>query len=244
MKLSAADRRRRVLEGVRALSFDCYGTLVDWERGLTELFAWWSADHGLDADAEELLPLFARFESEHQGTSPTSPYRRILERVMTSLAAELGVDLAAGEEAALADSLPRWPLFPDTVDFLRRARKTYLLAVISNVDDDLFAATRERLEVDLDVVVTAQSVGAYKPSPAGFHRCLELLQQRGIGREQVLHVAQSLYHDHLPAKRLGLRTCWVDRRAGKAGFGATSPPDEDVRPDLRVESLAELAAMV
>lgn len=233
------------IDHVRALSFDCYGTLVDWEAGLTRFFGEWTRRHALEIDSEGLLPRFAAHESRLEESSPAVSYRRILEGVLEGLASELGVALAPGEASTLPDSLRDWPLFPDTVPFLRQAReRVAALAVISNVDDELFVVTRGHLEVDFDVVVTAQSVGAYKPSPAGFHRCLELLRRRGIEPGEVLHVAQSLYHDHLPAKRIGLRTCWVDRRQGREGWGATPEPPEAVRPDYRVQSLAALATML
>jgi len=232
------------IEHVRALSFDCYGTLVDWESGLVRFFGEWIRRHGLDVEPEAMLPRFSAHETRLEESSPTAPYRQVLEGVLEGLALELGVTLSSGEAATLPESLRDWPLFPDSEPFLRRAREKRTLAMISNVDDELFAATRERLGVVFDVVVTAESVGAYKPSPAGFRRCLELLGRRGIESREVLHVAQSLYHDHVPAKRLGLRTCWVDRRAGRDGWGATPPPPETVQPDVRVVSLADLATML
>jgi 2-haloacid dehalogenase len=151
----------------------------------------------------------------------------------------LGFESSAAERAAFAGSVGAWPPFPDTVPSLRAMAERYRLAVVSNVDDDLFAGSAARLGVRFDEVVTAEQVGSYKPSPAHFH---EVLERLGVPRERVLHVAQSLYHDIAPAGELGIRSVWVNRRAGQEGSGATAP--SEARPDLEVLDLRTLVGLM
>jgi len=229
-----------------ALTFDCYGTLIDWERGiLTALRAALEGDRrGASAGPapeealppdERLLELYARIEPSIQAGA-FRPYREILEDVVRTLGRELG--LTVGDEAAarFGASVGAWPPFPDSGESLSRLSARYRLAIVSNVDDDLFAGSAAALGIDFDEVVTAQQVGSYKPSPAHFH---EVLKRLDLPKERVLHVAQSLFHDIGPARELGFTTVWVNRRAGKAGGGATAPstatPDFEV-PDLRALS--------
>jgi 2-haloacid dehalogenase len=222
----------------RILTFDCYGTLVDWETGILEALRAVCRRHGLSPSDHRLLDLFARAEVPTDGM-PFMPYREILTRTMRRIARDLGVTPTPSDATALADSLPGWSPFPDTVPSLRSLARRVDLGIISNVDDDLFAGTARALEVEFDWVVTAQQVGTYKPSRNNFLRALDR-----IGRpwDEVLHVAQSLYHDIAPAKSLGLHTVWVNRRAGKPGGGAT--PAASVTPDLEVPDLATLARLV
>jgi 2-haloacid dehalogenase len=208
-----------------ALTFDCYGTLIDWETGLLGALR-----EIAEADDDRLLSRFAEAERAIEA-GPYRSYREVLREVLRRIAP------ADTERDALARSLPDWPVFPDTVASLEALRRRYRLAIVSNVDDDLFAGTARHLRVPFDAVVTAQQVGSYKPAPAHFHRVLERLS---LPREKVLHVAQSRYHDIAPAKALGWSTVWVNRRAGRAGSGAT-PPQEAIA-DLEVPDLATLVA--
>lgn len=211
-----------------ALTFDCYGTLIDWETGLLR------ALRGIVStrdDDERLLRLFAEAEGAIEA-GPYLPYREVLAQVVERIA-------AAPDREALARSVPDWPAFADTVPSLQALKRRYRLAIVSNVDDDLFAGTERRLGVPFDAVVTAQQVGSYKPAPAHFHRVLEKLS---LPKEKVLHVAQSRYHDIAPAKALGWSAVWVNRRAGRKGSGAT--PEKDATPDLEVPDLATLVARV
>jgi len=229
-----------------ALTFDCYGTLVDWERGILaavdELSASLSTDFAEPAstardragDRERLLALFGRLEAEaERGAFRT--YRSVLADVARGLGAELGVEVTPERADAFADSVGDWPPFVDTVVSLRALAGRYRLAIVSNVDDDLFARTAKRLEVPFDEVVTAEQVRSYKPAPAHFH---EALRRLDVARDRVLHVAQSLYHDVAPARALGISCVWVNRRAGRAGWGAT--PEAVATPDLEVRDLASL----
>ena len=223
---------------MRWASFDCYGTLIDWERGILTALRGLLRRQGVPCDDERLLTLYAAFEAEAEA-GPYMPYREVLRRVMVRMAAAFSFPLEAADEDCLAASLADWPAFPDTVAALRRLETRYRLAIVSNVDDDLFAGTRPRLGVDFDVVTTAQQVRSYKPATAHFTTALARL---GLPPAEVLHVAQSLFHDIPPAKSLGMTTVWVNRRAGRPGFGATPPAN--ARPDLEVPDLRSLAALI
>jgi 2-haloacid dehalogenase len=217
-----------------ALTFDCYGTLIDWETGLLAALRGVLGAPRVPCDDERLLRLYAEAEGAIEA-GPYLPYREVLARALERIAAALGFALADGERRALARSLPDWPAFADTVPSLEALRRRFRLGIVSNIDDDLFAGTARRLRVPFDAVVTAQQVGSYKPAPAHFHRVLERL---ALPKEKVLHVAQSRYHDIAPARALGWSTVWVNRRAGRAGSGAT--PEQDSVPDLEVPDLATL----
>jgi len=217
-----------------ALSFDCYGTLIDWETGILEALRPVLARHGVACDDDWLLGLYSAAEAEAE-SGPYRTYREVLREVMKRIAVGLTFRPSPVEIDALALSLPDWPPFPDTVPALRALSPRFRLAIASNTDDDLFAATRRRLGVEFDLVTTAEQVRSYKPAPAHFTRTLEGL---GIGRGALLHVAQSLFHDISPAKALGLATVWVNRRVGRKGPGATPPAE--AHPDLEVPDLESL----
>jgi 2-haloacid dehalogenase len=216
-----------------ALTFDCYGTLIDWETGL--LAALRPAMGPVTADDETLLQGYARHEAALEA-GPYLRYREVLAMAVRGMAAELGTTVSDEDAATVGNSVVAWPAFPDSADALARLHRRYRLGVITNCDDDLFAASARRLATTFDEVVTAQQAGTYKPSTRGFRLMFERL---GLPRDRVLHVAQSLFHDHVPAKALGLTTVWVNRRHGRPGSGATPPAD--ARPDLTVPDLATLA---
>lgn len=219
------------------LTFDCYGTLIDWEAGILAGLRSVLDPRGIFPGDDELLGLFAELEAPIQYGEFRS-YRDVLDLTMAALAARLGFTPTDAERTAISASLPSWRPFPDTVAALARLKTRYQLGVISNVDDDLFAGSARQLGVDFDWVVTAQQVRSYKPSTNNFERALERI---GRPRSEILHCAQSLYHDVGPANGMGLATVWVDRRAGKAGTGATPP--SSAKPDLTVPDLATLARL-
>ncbi len=218
-----------------ALTFDCYGTLIDWERGLLEALHAVLRRHDRHRPDDELLTLFGELESPIQ-QGPFRRYRAVLRETMRQLAERLDFEPTPADLDALAASLPDWPPFPDTVAALRRLSGRYRLGIISNVDDDLFAGTKRHLKTEFSWVITAEQVGTYKPARNNFHRALERI---GLPWDHVLHAAQSLYHDIGPARSLGLATVWVNRRAGRSGGGAT--PTAAAQPDLEVPDLATLA---
>ena len=218
------------------LTFDCYGTLIDWETGLRQAFAQVFDAHGITADFERLLLQFGEHESVlEQG--PFMEYKAVLRGVLASIAKLYGFTPTPLQLDAFALSVGEWPPFADSRDALRALKKQYKLVVVSNVDDDLFAHSAAQLGVMFDDVITAQQVRSYKPSYNNFNLALARI---AVPKERILHVAQSLYHDIAPAKALGLSTVWVNRRAGKTG-GAT--PESDARPDLEVPDLATLAKL-
>jgi 2-haloacid dehalogenase len=217
------------------LTFDCYGTLIDWEAGILASLRAPFAAHGIEVADDALLESFARHEAAVEA-APYRPYREVLGGVLTSLLAERDAEATPEERAAFGESVRHWPAFGDSVPALARLHERFKLGVITNCDDDLFAASEEKLGLEFDWLVTAQQAKRYKPNPRGF----ELMFERvGLPPARILHVAQSLYHDHVPAKRLGLSTVWVDRRGGRPGSGATPPAE--ATPDLTVPDMATLA---
>jgi len=218
------------------LTFDCYGTLINWEAGILSALHRILSAHGKKIDDATLLTLYGDFEQRSEA-GPFRSYRDVLESVVRQFGAQLGFVPTAAETRSLPDSLPSWEPWPDTVAALRRLRTRFRLAIISNVDDDLFAGTRPQLGVDLDDVVTAQQAQAYKPSLKIFELALSRLIAPA---HRVLHVGQSVYHDVIPAQALGLATVWVNRPSARPGVGAVKAAE--AKPDLIVTSLAELAA--
>jgi 2-haloacid dehalogenase len=220
-----------------ALTFDCYGTLIDWERGILNALQPVLAPRGVDTGEEELLALYAGHEAELEA-GPYLPYREVVAAALRRLVADLGHEASDDETAEFADAVGDWPAFPDTAAALRHLQEHFRLGVITNCDRDLFARSNRRLGVTFDSVVTAEDAGAYKPSFVPFELAFATLD---VSRERILHVAQSLYHDHAPAKELGLTTVWVDRRHDREGFGAT--PEAVAEPDLIVPDLVTLASL-
>jgi 2-haloalkanoic acid dehalogenase, type II len=218
-----------------ALTFDCYGTLIDWETGI--LAGLRRALGGQDAQPsdDELLERYSRAEARTEA-GPYLRYREVLACCLREVCRHDGVEPSDQAAAAFGASVADWPAFPDSAAALARLKTRFRLGVITNCDDDLFASSNARLGVEFDWVVTAQSVGSYKPNPRNFTVAFERL---GLPRERILHVAQSLFHDHVPAKRLGLSTAWIDRRHDRPGFGATRPAE--ARPDATFPDMASFA---
>jgi 2-haloacid dehalogenase len=218
------------------LTFDCYGTLINWEAGLLAALHRILAAHGKKIDDAPLLKLYGDFEQlAEQGEF--HPYREVLESVVRRFGAQLGFLPTDDEARSLPNSLAGWKPWPDTVAALRQLKSRFRLAIISNVDDDLFAATLPQLKVEFDEVITAQQARAYKPSLKIFELALARIK---VPAHRVLHVGQSIYHDVIPAQSLGLATVWVNRPSARPGVGAVKAVEG--KPDLEVSSLAELAA--
>ncbi len=222
-------------ERFKVLSFDCYGTLIDWERGIGEAMAPLLERHGVRVSAERILELYGRFERGAQGQRPFVNYRGVLRQIVQSFGTELGFRPSAEELDTLVVSLGGWPAFPDTVAALQELSGKYKLAIVSNVDLDLFSRSAETLQTRFEWVVSADMVGAYKPSRGHFERLFEAAR---LPLEQHLHVAQSLYHDIRTANELGLASVWVNRT------GAKSTPVVEARPDVEVADLRSLAKLV
>jgi 2-haloacid dehalogenase len=218
------------------LTFDCYGTLIDWETGILSVLHRVLAAHEKKADDATLLKFYGDFEQlSEQGDF--HPYRSVLQSVVRRFGAQLEFTPSDEEVCSLPDSLATWEPWPDTVDALRRLKSHYKLVILSNVDDDLFATTRPQLGVEFDDVITAQQAQAYKPSLKLFELALSRIKAPA---HRILHVGQSIYHDVVPAQSLGLATVWVNRPSARPGVGAVKAAD--AKPDLEVASMAELAA--
>jgi 2-haloacid dehalogenase len=229
------------LQDFAALSFDCYGTLIDWESGIGAALQPMLRRCSNPPSREDALARFAGMESGVQAETPTLLYSGVLVEVHRRLARAWGVAPDADEGRRFGASVGDWPAFPDTEAALRRLKRRYRLVILSNVDRASFARTMPRLGVAFDDVFTAEEIGSYKPDARNFAFLIARLAERGVGRDAILHVAQSLFHDHAPANQAGLTSAWIDRRAGTQGWGATAPPPVGVLWDYRFESLAALA---
>jgi 2-haloacid dehalogenase len=217
------------------LTFDCYGTLINWEAGLLPVLRRILVAHGKKVDDAAILELYGDFEQRSE-QPPFRPYRQVLESVVHQFGDKFGFTPTAAQAHSLPESLPTWKPWPDTVTALRQLKSRFKLAILSNVDDELFAGTRPRLEVDFHEVITAQQAQAYKPSLKLFELALSRIN---VPAHRVLHVGQSIYHDVVPAQALGLATVWINRPSARPGVGAVK--SADAKPDMTFTGLAELA---
>lgn len=220
------------------LTFDCYGTLIDWESGICEALDPVLTAHNAALPPDEMLELYGVLEADIEGGAYRT-YKAVLRAVLEGFGARLGFTATDAELDRFSHSVENWRPFPDSPGALRALKTKYSLAIVSNVDDDLFAHSARRLEVPFDYVITAQQVQSYKPATAHFH---EAFRRIGLPRTQILHVAQSLFHDIGVAKSLGLSTVWVNRRHDQGGTGATPPAS--AKPDVEVPDLASLARLM
>ena len=220
------------------LTFDCYGTLIDWEAGIWGALGPILATHRVDLLPEKVLELYGELETAAEGGAYRE-YKSVLRMVLEGLGARLGFVPTAAELQQFSTSVKDWPPFPDSATALQALHKKYRFAIISNIDDDLFALSAKRLQIRFDWVITAQQAKSYKPSLNNFHLAFDRI---GVPQQRILHVAQSLFHDIAPANLLGLSTVWVNRRKNKAGPGATPPAN--AHPDLEVPDLRTLATTI
>ncbi len=224
------------------ISFDCYGTLIDWETGILPALRGILEKHGHALPDAEMLELYGEFEAEAE-SGDYQNYKQVLRSVVQSFANRLHFQASSAEINSLHESLPAWPPFHDTIPALHELRKRYKLAVISNIDDDLFAETRKLFNVAFDAVITAEQLRSYKPSPNNFRVALQTL---AIRPGQLLHAGQSRYHDVVPARCVGISSVWVNRKSARPGIGAVrtvAEADPNAQPDLEVPDLASLAAL-
>jgi 2-haloacid dehalogenase len=222
----------------RLITFDCYGTLIDWETGILKGLRPLFARNGQPVPDAELLKNYGEIEAELE-SGPYLRYRDVLAKTAERMAQHLGGKISSQKAKDFAESLPQWEPFPDTVAALQKLAQNFQLGIISNIDDDLFAETQKKLPVKFEVIVTAQQVQSYKPSLRNFE---EALQRSGRSKDQILHVGQSLYHDVAPANSLGIKNVWVNRPSVVPNSGAAKPGV--AQPSLEVHSLAELAALM
>jgi 2-haloacid dehalogenase len=242
MALVADERTDMNLADYKVLSFDCYGTLIDWEAGIAAVLRPWAREAGLDLDDEQLLGAYADNEAAVERAMPAALYPEVLATAFRRTGESLGRTVDDGWARRLAASVPEWPAFPDSADALASLATHYQLIIVSNVHRDGFAASNRRLRGRFAAVITAEDVQAYKPAEQHFRALFGTLDELGVARGELLHVAQSLFHDHVPAKRAGLATVWINRRRDRPGWGATPQPSEAWSYDLELAGLGELAA--
>jgi 2-haloacid dehalogenase len=228
----------------KALSFDCYGTLIDWEAGIVGVLAPWARGQDLDLGDEDLLVAYAESEAAVERESPALLYPDVLAAAFRRTGDRLQRPVSDECAQRLGNSVPDWPAFPDSADALARLAARYQLIILSNVHRAGFAASNKRLRGDFAAVITAEDVGAYKPAGNHFRALDEALSRLRVGRSELLHVAQSLFHDHAPAKREGLPSVWINRRHDRPGWGATPQPAEGCTYNLAFNSMADFADTV
>lgn len=229
------------LTDFRVLTFDCYGTLIDWESGIHTALQPLLARSRLGLGRDAALEAFGRHEAAQEAETPAVIYTDLLAMVHRRLAAEWQTPSTPAQDAAFGASVPDWPAFPDSATALAYLKQHYKLVILSNVDRASFAGSNRRLGVEFDAIYTAQDIGSYKPDPANFRYMLAQLAALGHAPGDILHTAQSLFHDHAPARQFGLASAWIDRRAEMQGWGATPPAPEGAGYDFRFPSMAALA---
>jgi putative hydrolase of the HAD superfamily len=229
------------LTDFKALTFDCYGTLIDWETGMVEGLEPLTSRVTKPLTRNKILEAHARHESSQQCWTPAKRYQDLLPIVYKRLAEEWGLSVSQAECEAYGQSVKDWPAFHDSMGALQYLKKHYKLVILSNVDNDSFAASNKKLGIEFDAIYTAEDVGSYKPSDRNFEYMLDKLQSVGVQKQEILHTAESMFHDHGPANKHGLANCWIYRRFDQEGFGATMNPGDMPRYDFRFNSMADLA---
>ena len=224
----------------KALAFDVYGTLIDWESGMIAGLKPLTDQVGRSLSRNEILEAHARHESATQRQTPGGIYSQLLAVVYKRLTEEWSVPVAWEDCLAYGRSVRDWPAFEDSAGALRYLKRHYKLVVLSNVDNASFAHSNKKLSVTFDAVYTAEDIGSYKPSPRNFEYMIENLARLGIERREILHTAESMFHDHAPANQFGLASCWIYRRHDQEGFGATMNPGEMPTYDMAFNSMADL----
>ncbi|MBT5433858.1 MAG: HAD hydrolase-like protein [Alphaproteobacteria bacterium] len=227
----------------RAVTFDCYGTLIDWDNGIGLWLENWASFKGIVAATPDLLEEFAGYQRAEQARTPFQPYRTVLGNALRAMGSRAGISVSDGEADEFAATAGTWPPFDDTLGALEQLKSQgRLLGVISNVDNDLFAGTQALLGHPFDIVITAQDVQSYKPATPHFDALRERLAEQGIGEDAILHVARSKFHDIKTANERGWANVWVNRRHGLPGRGVGLPSDAE--PMWIVASMAECVALL
>lgn len=229
------------LTDFKVLTFDCYGTLIDWETGMLTALRPLTDQLETELANDAILGAHARHESAQQRQTPSMYYYDILAVVYKRLAEEWAIPVSWDECETYGQSVQEWPAFPDSSDALVYLKEHYKLVILSNVDNRSFAASNAKLSVDFDAIYTAQDIGSYKPDDNNFNYMLRNLEALGYGKSDILHTAESMFHDHQPANRHELANCWIYRRHDKEGFGATAHPGDMPSYDFQFTSMAEMA---
>lgn len=228
------------LTDYKALTFDCYGTLIDWESGMAEALRTLSERVKVPLSRNQILEAHARHESAQQRQTPAKRYCELLPIVYKRLAEEWGVPVSIDQCEAYGLSVRDWPAFVDSPGALQYLKKYYKLIILSNVDNRTFSYSNAKLQVDFDAIYTAEDIGAYKPSDRNFEYMFAQIGDLGLKKSDLLHTAESLFHDHEPANRHGIASCWIYRRHNQEGFGATMTPGTMPKIDFRFDSMADL----
>lgn len=229
------------LHDYKALTFDCYGTLIDWETGMVEGLKGLTNKVSPALSRDQILEAHARHESGQQAQTPTKLYRDILPIVYKRLAEEWGVSVTVDECEEYGRSVQNWPAFPDSPGALQYLKKYYKLIILSNVDNRTFAHSNAKLGVEFDAIYSAEDIGSYKPDDRNFVYMLDHIGDLGLEKKDLLHTAESLFHDHVPARAHDIANCWIWRRHEQSGFGATMNPGSQPAYDYRFTSMADLA---
>lgn len=229
------------LSDFKALSFDCYGTLIDWESGIIAGTKQLAGKAGPDLSHDAILETHARYESEQQSQTPAMRYRDILSIVYRRMAEEWYVPVGWEECTAYGRSVEDWPAFADSAPALQYLKQHFKLIILSNIDNQSFAASNVKLGVAFDAIYSAEDIGSYKPADRNFTYMIEKLDALGLEKDEILHTAESMFHDHAPANRHGLRNCWIYRRHDRDGFGATMNPGEMPSYDFQFTGMSEMA---
>jgi 2-haloacid dehalogenase len=227
------------LTDFKALTFDCYGTLIDWEIGILNGLQPLARKLPSTPSRDEILEIFGQNESAQEDETPATPYSQLLSLVYKRIARSWGVTVTHEDANVFGASIPEWPAFSDSVGALKYLKNHYKLIILSNVDRISFRASNARLQVTFDAVYTAEDIDSYKPSPENFRYMLRRLKDDfGLEKNGILHIAQSLFHDHAPANQFGLASAWIDRRHAETGWGATKPPVGSPTYHFRFDSMA------
>jgi 2-haloacid dehalogenase len=231
------------LSDFKVLTFDCYGTLIDWEAGISKALMPLASKVPSAISREQMLQTFAKHEAAQQAQTPAMPYSQLLSVVYQRLATEWAVSASADAAAAFGASVADWPEFSDSVSALQYLKGHYKLVILSNVDRMSFRASNGRLKVDFDAIYCAQDIGSYKPDPRNFEYMLRRLKTDfGLDRPDILHTAQSLFHDHALANQFGVASAWINRRHERQGWGATLPPVITATYNFRFDDMAGLVS--
>ncbi|HKJ38416.1 MAG TPA: haloacid dehalogenase type II [Anaerolineales bacterium] len=229
------------LSDFKVLTFDCYGTLIDWESGMVNALTLLTDKLNGKLTRNEILEAHARHEANQQAQTPHKPYRELLAIVYRRLSEEWGVQITWNECVQYGNSVKKWTTFADSADALKYLKQHFKLVILSNVDNESFAESNKKLGIDFDAIYTAEDIGSYKPSDRNFEYMISMLKSNGYEKTDILHTAESMFHDHAPANRHGLKSSWIYRRHGQEGFGATMHPGDMPHYEFRFTSMKEMA---
>jgi len=224
----------------KALTFDVYGTLIDWESGMVAGLKPLTERVSRSLSRDDILEAHAHFESSTQRQTPAKVYSQLLAVVYKRLSEEWGVPASWEDCLTYGRSVEHWPAFPDSAEALTYLKQHYKLVVLTNCDNASFAYSNAKLQVTFDAAYTAEDIGSYKPNPRNFEYMLENLARLGVEKHEILHTAESMFHDHGPANEFGIDNCWIYRRHDQKGFGATMNPGDMPSYGVVFNSMAEM----